>query len=232
MPASPTTYPRPQRGGGRRGHAPGALDRVLGRNLENMEQLKGKKVGVARGSGSEVFWLAMVDKLEAEPGRLHHRQCRGAGDGGGARARQYRRLRGVGALADPGHARHPEYEDPGEQRDHPDRPQLRLHEQGLGRGEPRGDRPLPPRPGPGDPVHRKQQGPGGPAGRPLPAPGPRADGGTDDQGGLHHEPDRRFRRQCPARHRPAARHGQAGQGGDAGPGGSGPTRCAAWRRSG
>src|SRR5262245_14077400 len=37
---------------------------VVGRNVENLDQLKGKKVGVARGSGGEVFWLAMIDKLK------------------------------------------------------------------------------------------------------------------------------------------------------------------------
>jgi ABC-type nitrate/sulfonate/bicarbonate transport system substrate-binding protein len=37
---------------------------VVGRNIDNLEQLKGKKVGVARGSGGEVFWLAMIDKLK------------------------------------------------------------------------------------------------------------------------------------------------------------------------
>src|SRR5262247_1148308 len=36
---------------------------IVGRNMDNLEQLKGKKVGVARGSGGEVFWLAMLDKL-------------------------------------------------------------------------------------------------------------------------------------------------------------------------
>jgi ABC-type nitrate/sulfonate/bicarbonate transport system substrate-binding protein len=36
---------------------------LVGRNIDNLEQLKGKKVGVARGSGGEVFWLAMLDKL-------------------------------------------------------------------------------------------------------------------------------------------------------------------------
>src|SRR5229473_3128364 len=38
---------------------------VVGRNIDNLDQLKGKKVGVARGSGGEVFWLAMLDKLNA-----------------------------------------------------------------------------------------------------------------------------------------------------------------------
>ena len=37
---------------------------VVGRNIESLDQLKGKKVGVARGSGGEVFWLAMLDKLK------------------------------------------------------------------------------------------------------------------------------------------------------------------------
>jgi NitT/TauT family transport system substrate-binding protein len=36
---------------------------LVGRNVDNLDQLKGKKVGVARGSGGEVFWLAMLDKL-------------------------------------------------------------------------------------------------------------------------------------------------------------------------
>jgi ABC-type nitrate/sulfonate/bicarbonate transport system substrate-binding protein len=36
---------------------------LVGRNIDSLEQLKGKKVGVARGSGGEVFWLAMLDKL-------------------------------------------------------------------------------------------------------------------------------------------------------------------------
>src|SRR3989442_14330163 len=37
---------------------------VVGRNIDNLDGLKGKKVGVARGSGGEVFWLAMLDKLK------------------------------------------------------------------------------------------------------------------------------------------------------------------------
>ncbi len=37
---------------------------VVGRNIDSLEQLKGKKVGIARGSGGEVFWLAMLDKLK------------------------------------------------------------------------------------------------------------------------------------------------------------------------
>src|SRR5436309_459366 len=37
---------------------------VVGRNLDNLDGLKGKKVGVARGSGGGVFWLALLDKLK------------------------------------------------------------------------------------------------------------------------------------------------------------------------
>src|SRR6201988_625487 len=37
---------------------------IVGRNMDNLDQLKGKKIGVARGSGGEVFWLAMLDKLK------------------------------------------------------------------------------------------------------------------------------------------------------------------------
>jgi ABC-type nitrate/sulfonate/bicarbonate transport system substrate-binding protein len=37
---------------------------VVGRNIDNLDGLKGKKVGIARGSGGEVFWLAMLDKLK------------------------------------------------------------------------------------------------------------------------------------------------------------------------
>ena len=40
---------------------------VVGRNIDNLDQLKGKKVGVARGSGAEVFWLAMIEKLKLNP---------------------------------------------------------------------------------------------------------------------------------------------------------------------
>src|SRR5499425_1618283 len=37
---------------------------VVGRNIESLDGLKGKKVGIARGSGGEVFWLAMLAKLK------------------------------------------------------------------------------------------------------------------------------------------------------------------------
>ena len=40
---------------------------MLGRNVDTMDGLKGKKVGVARGTGSETFWLSVVDKLKLNP---------------------------------------------------------------------------------------------------------------------------------------------------------------------
>lgn len=40
---------------------------VLGRNIASMEELKGKRVGVARGTGSETFWLSVVSKLNLNP---------------------------------------------------------------------------------------------------------------------------------------------------------------------
>lgn len=36
---------------------------LVARNVPDMEALKGKRIGVARGSGSEVFWLGLVEKL-------------------------------------------------------------------------------------------------------------------------------------------------------------------------
>ena len=44
-----------------------AVGAVVGRNVDNLDGLKGKKVGIARGSGGEVFWLAMIDKLKLNP---------------------------------------------------------------------------------------------------------------------------------------------------------------------
>ena len=40
---------------------------VVGRGVPDMNGLKGKKVGVALGSGSEVFWLAIIEKLNLNP---------------------------------------------------------------------------------------------------------------------------------------------------------------------
>jgi ABC-type nitrate/sulfonate/bicarbonate transport system substrate-binding protein len=40
---------------------------VLGRNIDTLDQLRGKKIGIARGFGGEVFWLAMLDKLKLNP---------------------------------------------------------------------------------------------------------------------------------------------------------------------
>jgi ABC-type nitrate/sulfonate/bicarbonate transport system substrate-binding protein len=41
---------------------------IVGRNIDSLDQLKGKKLGVARGSGGEVFWLALIDKLKLNAG--------------------------------------------------------------------------------------------------------------------------------------------------------------------
>jgi ABC-type nitrate/sulfonate/bicarbonate transport system substrate-binding protein len=41
---------------------------VLGRGVESMEALKGKRIGVARGTGSETFWLSVLDKLKLDAG--------------------------------------------------------------------------------------------------------------------------------------------------------------------
>jgi NitT/TauT family transport system substrate-binding protein len=41
---------------------------IVGRNVDSLDQLKGRKLGVARGSGGEVFWLALVDKLKLNAG--------------------------------------------------------------------------------------------------------------------------------------------------------------------
>jgi ABC-type nitrate/sulfonate/bicarbonate transport system substrate-binding protein len=40
---------------------------VVGRNIDTVEGLKGKKVGVSLGSASEVFWRAFVEKLTLNP---------------------------------------------------------------------------------------------------------------------------------------------------------------------
>ncbi|MBC7434120.1 MAG: ABC transporter substrate-binding protein [Rubritepida sp.] len=40
---------------------------VLARGVENMDGLRGKRVGVARGTGSETFWLSVVSRLQLNP---------------------------------------------------------------------------------------------------------------------------------------------------------------------
>lgn len=37
---------------------------LLARNVPSLDALKNKKVGIARGTGGELFWLAMIDKLK------------------------------------------------------------------------------------------------------------------------------------------------------------------------
>ena len=41
---------------------------VVGRNIADMAGLKGKKVGVAKGTGGEIFWNRVVDKLKLNAG--------------------------------------------------------------------------------------------------------------------------------------------------------------------
>jgi NitT/TauT family transport system substrate-binding protein len=36
---------------------------VVARNIDSMDGLKGRRIGVARGTGSETFWLSVVSKL-------------------------------------------------------------------------------------------------------------------------------------------------------------------------
>src|SRR5438552_2008035 len=40
---------------------------LVGRNIDTLDQLKGKKGGGARGLGGEVLWPAMIDKLKLNP---------------------------------------------------------------------------------------------------------------------------------------------------------------------
>src|SRR5258708_29720669 len=35
---------------------------VIGRNVADLESLKGKKIGIAMGTGSEIFWRRVVEK--------------------------------------------------------------------------------------------------------------------------------------------------------------------------
>jgi ABC-type nitrate/sulfonate/bicarbonate transport system substrate-binding protein len=41
---------------------------LVARDYTSLDQLKGKKIGVAKGSASEVFWLAIINKLKLNPG--------------------------------------------------------------------------------------------------------------------------------------------------------------------
>lgn len=40
---------------------------VVARDIETLDGLKGKRVGVSAGSGSEVFWLTLIDRLHLNP---------------------------------------------------------------------------------------------------------------------------------------------------------------------
>lgn len=40
---------------------------VVGRNVQNLDGLKGKKVGIAKGTGSEIFWNRVIEKYKLNP---------------------------------------------------------------------------------------------------------------------------------------------------------------------
>src|SRR6185437_3252820 len=40
---------------------------VIGRGVDNLDGLKGKKVGIAKGTGSEIFWAGVVKKFNLNP---------------------------------------------------------------------------------------------------------------------------------------------------------------------
>ena len=40
---------------------------VVGRNIENLDGLKGKRVGVTRGTGGEIFWARVLQKFNLQP---------------------------------------------------------------------------------------------------------------------------------------------------------------------
>lgn len=40
---------------------------LVTRNIDTLDGLKGKKIGIARASGSEVFWLAIIEKKKLNP---------------------------------------------------------------------------------------------------------------------------------------------------------------------
>lgn len=39
---------------------------IVGKDIASIDALKGKRLGIARGSGSEVFWLAVVNKMKLD----------------------------------------------------------------------------------------------------------------------------------------------------------------------
>ena len=126
--------PGSQRGGGRPGHAPGALDRRRRPqhrqpgSAQGQEGRRGPRLG-RRGV------LARDDRqAQAQRGGLHGGQRGGAGDGGGARARQHRRLRRVGAVGDPRPGRRQEHQGAQGPGRHSRAGRVHLHEPRAGSG--------------------------------------------------------------------------------------------------
>ncbi len=54
---------------------------VVGRNVADIAALKGKKIGIAKGTGAEIFWIGVMKKYNLSPDRLYHARYRGSGDG-------------------------------------------------------------------------------------------------------------------------------------------------------
>ena len=40
---------------------------LVGRSVASLDELKGKKVGIAKGTGSEIFWLGVLKKFDLDP---------------------------------------------------------------------------------------------------------------------------------------------------------------------
>ena len=133
--------PGPERGGRRAGHASGAMDRRGGPQHRQPRRAQGQEGGRGARLGRRGVLASHARQAQAERRRLHGGQRGGSGDGGGARARQHRRLRRVGAV---GHARPRRGQEhqgaprsgrhPGAGRLHLHEPRLDPEESGAGRG--------------------------------------------------------------------------------------------------
>ncbi len=112
---------------------------VIGKNVPDLEALKGKKVGIAMGTGSgEIFWRRVVERglkvADFTMVNVEAPEMLAA-----IRARRHRRLRGVGAVADP-HAHVGQgHQGAADRRGHLQQRELHLREPRLDREE-QGDR--------------------------------------------------------------------------------------------
>ncbi|MEJ0068032.1 MAG: ABC transporter substrate-binding protein [Pseudomonadota bacterium] len=80
---------------------------VVGRNNRRPRRLEGQARRRRQGHRQRHLLVRRDQEVQARPGRLQDRRCRGARDAGRHRARRYRRLLGLGALADPHPANRP-----------------------------------------------------------------------------------------------------------------------------